>query len=425
MGQRERYITWAWLALAGLSLPGCMSAVPSDEIEGESVEVSRLAGVTPPPGAIAAAREEAETSVIITELLGRESVLPAGSAFARVSDAVLKADARASASELKAARLRAQAASKNWLPRVGPVVSLASLSDVVTQLAADVELAAITLSEDTNARVLTALSLYLDGAQARERVALERRTLKDMERFEYIMQERVRGGVSDRSDLGILRQKLAEIRARLAAAEEAGATARAELNAMSAVPLDDVTGLADVRVGGFDARPLDILRAEATRDRDIAQARVDRAGLLPGVNAGGTLGSGGTGVTVNAGQDSLWGVGTGASLKAIKAVEEASSRRVAQASEDATRQISRLESRLKALGRQVAEASQLTQEAKRNLDLFQGQYDAGQRQVMDVVGVYETFAEQQSRQVGLKYELALARLQLARVMGVLADGGRI
>lgn len=112
MGQRVRHIKWAWLALAGLSLPGCMSAVPSDEIEGESVQVSRLAGVTPPPGAIAAAREEAETSVIITELLGRESVLPAGSAFARVSDAVLKADARASASELKAARLRAQAASR-------------------------------------------------------------------------------------------------------------------------------------------------------------------------------------------------------------------------------------------------------------------------------------------------------------------------
>ncbi|QFT92450.1 Outer membrane efflux protein [Roseovarius sp. THAF9] len=444
MGQRVRHIKWAWLALAGLSLPGCMSAVPSDEIEGESVQVSRLAGVTPPPGAIAAAREEAETSVIITELLGRESVLPAGSAFARVSDAVLKADARASASELKAARLRAQAASKNWLPRVGPVVSLASLSDVVTQLAvdmvlfdhgrkkaerdfakADVELAAVTLSEDTNARVLTALSLYLDGAEARERAALERRTLKDMERFEYIMQERVRGGVSDRSDLGVLRQKLAEIRARLAAAEEAGATARAELNAMSAVPLDDVTGLADVRVGSFDARPLDILRAEAERDRDIAQARVDRAGLLPGINAGGTLGSGGTGVTVNAGQDSLLGIGTGASLKAIKAVEEASGRRVAQASEEATRQISRLESRLKALGRQVGEASQLTQEAKRNLDLFQGQYDAGQRQVMDVVGVYETFAEQQSRQVGLKYDLALTRLQLARAMGLLANGGRI
>lgn len=443
MGQRVRIATGAWLAVASLALTGCMTTT-GGEIEGENVEVSRLAGVTPPPGAIRAARDEAGTSLIITELLDRQSVLPDGSAFAEVSDAVLKAYARASESELKAARLRAQAASKNWLPRIGPVVSLSSLSDIVTQLAvdmvlfdhgrkkaerdfakADVELAAVTLSEDSNARVLTALSLYLDAAEARERGALESRTLKDMRRFEWIMQERVKGGVSDRSDLGILRQKLAEIQSRLSAAREAEATALAELNAMSAKPLNSVTGLADVRVGGFDARPLDVLRAEAERDRDVAQARVDRAGLLPGVNAGGTLGSGGTGVTVNAGQDTLLGLGTGASLKAIKAVEEASGRRVAQATEDATREISRLESRLKALGRQVGEASALTQDAKSNLDLFQSQYDAGQRQVIDVVGVYETFAEQQSRQVSLKFEMALARLKLAREMGLLADGGRI
>jgi len=441
-------VKWAGLAVAGLTLSGCMSTLGGGgnhgEVEGESVQVSRLAGVTPPPGALQAAREEAETSIIIDDLMGRSTVLPDGSAFSQVSTAVLKAYARASESELKAARLRAQAASKNWLPRMGPVISLSSLSDIVAQLAvdmvlfdhgrkkaerdfakADVELAAVTLSEDTNERVLTALGLYLDAVEARERAALESRTLKDMKHFEYIMTERVKGGVSDMSDLNVLRQKLSEITSRLSAAQEAEATALAELNAMSAKSLSGVTGLSDVRVGGFDARPLAVLRAEAQRDRDIAQAKVDRANILPGVNAGGTLGSGGSGITVNAGQDSLLGIGTGASLKAIKAVEEASSRRVAQASEDATREISRLESRLKALGRQVGEASQLTQDAKRNLDLFQSQYDGGQRQVMDVVGVYETFADQQSRQVALKYELALVRLQLAREMGLLADGGRI
>ncbi|MEO1138256.1 MAG: TolC family protein [Pseudomonadota bacterium] len=446
MGQMVRVSIWGgWLALAGLTLAGCMTTTGGgEEIQGESVQVSRLAGVTPPPGALRAAEDEAESSAIITDLLGRHSVLPDGSAFAEVSDAVLKAYARPSESELKAARLRAQAASKNWLPRIGPIVSLNSLSDIITQLAvdvvlfdhgrkkaerdfakADVELAAVTLSEDTNERVLTALSLYLNAAEAREVVALETRTLEDMKRFEWIMQERVKGGVSDMSDLNVLRQKLAEITARLGAAQEAEATALAELNAMSARPLNQVTGLADVRVGSFDARALDILRAEAERDRDVAQAKVDRAGLLPGVSAGGTLGDEGTGISVNAGQDALLGLGTGASLKAIKAVEEASDRRVRQASEDATREISRLESRLSALGRQVGEASQLTQAAKRNLDLFQSQYDAGQRQVLDVVNVYETFADQQTRQVSLKYELALSRLTLARELGLLADGGRI
>jgi adhesin transport system outer membrane protein len=44
---------------------------------------------------------------------------------------------------------------------------------------------------------------------------------------------------------------------------------------------------------------------------------------------------------------------------------------------------------------------------------------------MDVVGVYETFAQRQARALALKYELALARLQLARHLGVLAEGNRI
>ena len=121
----------------------------------------------------------------------------------------------------------------------------------------------------------------------------------------------------------------------------------------------------------------------------------------------------------------MLGLGTGASLKATEAANEAADRRVAQATEDTNRTLSRLETRLAALSRQVAEASALTQAARKNLDLFQNQYDAGQRQVMDVVGVYETFAEQQSKQVSLKYELALTRLKLARELGLLADGGQI
>ena len=153
------------------------------------------------------------------------------------------------------ARLRARAASKNWLPKIGPNISLTSLSDVIAQLVveqvlfdngrkkaerafakADVEVAAVTLAEDTNARIRTALSLYLTAMKARERRVLEERTLKDMEHFEWVMSERVSGGISDGSDLHVLRQKLAEIRATLAAQSEAEATALAELNAMSTPP---------------------------------------------------------------------------------------------------------------------------------------------------------------------------------------------
>ncbi|WP_238987511.1 TolC family protein [Roseovarius dicentrarchi] len=422
----------ALVAASAFFVAGCMGG-------GEAS--SRFA--MPSPGAEAAspAQAEAAASPIIAALQTRQSVLPPGSPYARVSDAVLAANSRTAEAELRAARLRAEAASKNWLPKIGPSISLTSLSDVVANLVleqvlfdhgrlkaerafakADVEVAAVGLADDTNERIFTALSLYLDVAEARERAALDARTLKDMQRFEWIMSERVRGGVSDRSDLSVLDQKLGEIRLSLSSATEAAGTALAELNAMAAMPLDDVTGLADLPPLP-DARALSVLRAMAEQDRAVAEARVQRAGLLPGLTANGTVGDVTDGA-INVG-GGLLGLGTGDSLKAIEMEKDAAARRTAQAEEDAARVLRRLEQRSAALSRQVGEAAALTAQARANLDLFQEQYDGGQRQVMDVVGVYETFAARETSRLDLKYELARARLTSARLTGLLADGSRI
>lgn len=381
-------------------------------------------------------------SVVLQNLLARRSVLPEGSAYETVATSVLAANARAAETELRAARLRASAASKNWLPTIGPRVSLNSLGDVITQIVvdqvlfdngrkkgerafakADVEVAAVALAEDTNARVATGLDLYLGATEARESAAVHRATLREMEHFEYIMSERVRGGVSDISDLNVIRQKLAEIRAAIAASDEAAATAIAELNAMSIQPLNTVRGLEHLTVSGAAAQPLAVTRAEAEKERSIAQARIDRANQLPGISAQATIGEN-DGAGITAGGMSL-GLGTGARLRAIEAAKEAAGRQVAQANEDANRTLRRLEGRVAATARQADEARGLTAQAKANLDLFQEQYQAGQRQVMDVVGVYETFAARQVSEVLLKYEAIRLQVELARVQGVLADGEQI
>ena len=381
-------------------------------------------------------------SVVLQNLLARRSVLPPESAYDRVSTAVLAANARAAETELRAARLRAAAASKNWLPTIGPRISLNSLGDLISQIVvdavlfdngrkkgerafakADVEVAAVALAEDTNDRVATALGLYLDAAEAREGAALHSATLKDMQHFEWVMSERVKGGVSDMSDLNVIRAKLSEIRAAATAATEAEATALAELNAMSITPLNDVRGLGHLDVQGTQAQPLSVTRAEAEKSRSIAQARIDRASQLPGIGAQATIGeNGGAGITV--GGPGL-GLGTPARLRAIEAATEAAGRQVAQANEDANRTLRRLEGDVSATARQAGEAQRLTQAAKANLDLFQAQYQGGQRQVMDVVGVYETFAARQESELTLKYEALRLQIELARVQGVLADGDQI
>lgn len=381
-------------------------------------------------------------SVVIQGLLARKSVLPAGSAYARVTTAVLAANSRAAETELRAARLRAQAASKNWLPTIGPRISLNSLGDIITQIVvdqvifdngrkkgerafakADVEVAAVALAEDTNDRVATGLDLYLSGAEGRESAALHRATLREMEHFEYIMSERVRGGVSDMSDLNVIRQKLSEIRAAITASEEASATAVAELNAMAIRPLNDVRGLETLAISASAAQPLAVTRAEAEKQRSIAQAQIDRANQLPGISAQATVGEN-SGAGITAGGTGI-GLGTGARLRSIEAAKEAAGRVVSQANEDSNRTLRKLEGQVAATARQAGEARGLTAQAKANLDLFQEQYEAGRRQVMDVVGVYETFAARQASEITLKYEALRLQVELARVQGVLADGEEI
>ena len=424
------------------ALSGCLSDVGGGLGEGvssrfKSVDLTSTGGKTKHQEKINS------ESQIIQGLAARRSALPSGSSYSKVATSVLAANSRAAESELRSARLRSEAASKNWLPKIGPQISLSSLGSVVANLVvdqvlfdngrkkgerefaiADVEVAAVSLAQDTNARVATALGLYTDAVEAREKAALASQSLKEMGHFNWIMEERVKGGVSDMSDLNILTQKLAEIKADQRSNTEKAATSIAELNAMSIQSLDSVRGTPRFNVSSNAEQPLNVVLAEAEKTRAIAAAKVERAGNLPGLSAGGTIGKD-SNLGLNVKSDTLLGLGTGATLKAIEATKEAAGRRVAQATEDSNRQLRKLEGEIAAKGRQASEAASLTIAAKSNLDLFRQQYDAGQRQVLDVVNVYETFARQQQAEVTLKYETLRLKIEMADLIGVLADGNAI
>jgi adhesin transport system outer membrane protein len=430
------------MCVTALALAGCLSDAGGNAGSTDVVAMQSMTGNTAPLAPTHAEKINAQ-SAIIQGLIARRSVLPAGSSYSRVATAVLAANSRSAESELRAAQLRARAASKNWLPSIGPNISLTSLGSVVANLVveqviydngrkkgerefavADVEVAAVALAADTNTRVRTGLDLYVTGTEAREQFTLASQSAKDIAHFEWVMQQRVEGGVSDSSDLLILRQKLGEIRATQTAAAEAAATAFAELNAMAIGDLSTVTGTPLLPVRAGLAQPLTVTRTEAEKIRAIAAAKVDRASQLPGLSANGTFGEGGAGGLVIQ-SENLLGLGTGDRLRAIEATTEAAGRAVAQATEDANRKLRNLEGQIAAKERQAAEAAALTAQAKQNLDLFQAQYDAGQRQVMDVVGVYETFARQQETELSLKYDAIRLRVAMAELLGVLADGSAI
>lgn len=418
-----------------LALAGCLGNTTESVARLDDPGGALLARPTPNDAALNSGSE------VIQGLYLRQSVLSDGGSYDTVVSSVLAANSRVAEAELRAARLRAEAASKNWLPTIGPRISLNSLGDVVSQIlleqvvfdngrkkgerafaAADVEVAAVALSEDTNTRAAIALELYLEAAEGRETAALHQATLTEMEHFAWVMRRRVEGGVSDRSDLNVLEQKLSEIRAGVRASEERTRTALAELNAMSIQPLDSVRGAGRLDVSETLAEPLSVTRAKAEKTRAIAAANIDRANQLPGATLVATAGdNSGVGANVS-GQ---LGLGTGASLQASAAAKETAERRVAQASEDAQRTLKKFASELAALERQAGEAHKLTEQARANLTLFKRQYDGGQRQIMDVVGVYETFAARNVSEVSLKYEALRKAVELARVQGALADGSAI
>ncbi|SFR51981.1 TolC family protein [Litoreibacter janthinus] len=381
-----------------------------------------------------------ESSVLIETLLERQSVLDARSPYGKVAGAVLAANSRAAEAELRSAKLRAEAASKNWLPTIGPSLSLSSLGEVVASLVidqvlfdngrkkaersfakSDVEVAAVALAQDTNDRVYAALELYITAEQGRAQAEAGSRAASRLGEFAWIMDQRVRGGVSNPADLQVVNQKLAEAENQRNSDLETARTAVAELNAMSFKPLSDVRGLASIS-NAKAAKPLSILKAEAERDRDIAQATISRAGFLPSVSAQAVVANGGSGVGLNAGAANGFGFGTKASLKAIEATKEAAGRRVSQAFEDQSRTMRRLEQNLISLKRQQVQGKGLLESANANLSLFDRQYKGGQRPVMDVVRVYETKVATERDQIGLKYQIALVELQIAHLMGALVDG---
>jgi adhesin transport system outer membrane protein len=426
------------LAAAG-SLSACMQSMP---LLGKQHALADAE--TGAPASNFAQTDGEQQSEVIAALMARRSILAEGSAYAEVADAALAASARAAESERISAKLRAEAQSKNWLPTLGPSVSLTDLADLVAAIlieqvlfdngrrkaerefaAADVEVAAVNLSEDMNNRVDSGVGLYLAALRADEKAALNARALSRMHKFERIVIGRVEGGVSDRSDQRVVQSKLDGMRAARATAVEAAATARAELRALPGQDFGPSPALLDHGTPAEDARFLTILRAEAEATRTIARTKADRAGLLPQIAASGNVTSDGSGAGITLNTGTPLGLGTPAQMKALEHAQESARRQVAQVEEDARRSYARQIQRLASYRRQEAEAAQLVRASRETYRLFQAQFEAGQRSVMDVVAIYEDLVQREQDHVDAKYEVVLIQLALARDLGLLADGNKI
>jgi outer membrane protein, adhesin transport system len=409
---------------------------------GNDPEVTRAADGSA-PAVLDATMQDGSESVLIADLLNRRSVLEPG-ALQTVAQGVLDANTRAAEADLRAARLRAEAQQSNWLPAIGPAITLDALGAVAATVMisqvifdngaaradreyarADVEVAAVGLSEDSNLRVEEGLSLYLTAEAARARAEVNRAAMETMGHYAYVMTERVNAGISDRADLQLVIQRQDQMRSDMQSDLEEVASSLAELQAMAAIPVDTITGLSPVSAVSPTASALTVMRAEAEGSRAVAQAESTRAGFLPGVSVGGDIVNGGEDLGLTVAVPNGLTLGTGAALQAVDAEKAAAAARIGQERENAARTLAALQGQLTSLIRQAEEAQSLARDAAANYALFEEQQRAGQRDVPEVVGVFETKVRSARTASDLRYDIVRMQVRIAGILGALVDGERI
>jgi len=136
MNKGKTYITRAALLASAFATSACLPTEGFDVRAPLALLGGTDAASTAPAEVLEVEQANGTQSEIISGLLNRRSVLPSGP-YAEVASGVLAANSRAAEADLRAAKLRSQARANNWLPTLGPTVSLTSLGDVVTGLVVD------------------------------------------------------------------------------------------------------------------------------------------------------------------------------------------------------------------------------------------------------------------------------------------------
>lgn len=384
----------------------------------------------------------ASGSALIADLQARQSVLPAGGAFSKVAESVLAASSGAAAAELRVAQLRADARSKNWLPSLGPSVNLTSLGGLATSLlleqpvfdnggrkaqrafaAADVEVAAVSLSLALNQRVYAGLANYVNAERARAQAEVSEQAAAKLGEFSEIMRKRVAGGISDLSEQRVIDQRMAEMRATVTGDRQAEASALAELAALAGAPLGGLHGLDTL--GASSAGPLAVVKSRGEGARAIAQSNMQLAGLKPGLAASSGLGNNGAEPGVRLTGTGLLNPGAKSDMAALRQTADVVDRQTAEASETANRRIVTLEQQKATLASRQAQGAEVLRQTEANLDLFTTQYKVGRRTLLELVGQYDSFARLRRDQASLRYDIALIDLEIARDRGVLVDGTKL
>ncbi|TRD16679.1 TolC family protein [Palleronia caenipelagi] len=392
-----------------------------------------------------AQKVESETanSEIIDALMARRSVLPSGSSEAQLAEAVIAADMSPAAVELRAAVLRSKARDKNWLPKLDPRISLTGLSvldgSLLTDLVlfgnggkkaernfarADIDVAAVALSQTRNQRIADALSLQNARAEAEEKLAISNAALTRLKEYRRVLAGRVGGGIENPSDLTNLDQIIASLDADAQTERRAAEGASGQLSVLTAGVMASPPNPTGFAVPGFGNDALPVLNAKAEAERARAEADLARASLSPQLSAGASGGAAGVSGGLSTG-GSVMIFGREAQIESIEAQAAAAEGRVQAISEQTERQMQRARDDAASAEGGVRDAKDVAARLAENHRIFDAQFRAGQRKLLEAAKLYVSLTNQRKEAVSLAARAREARIELAREQGVLIDGSRI
>lgn len=401
---------------------------------------------TPPAGLHARQRlspEGSTASPLVADLAARRSVLPPEGVFARLATATHAAAPQVEAAELGLARLRAEAASRNAWPTITPSLSLDGIAGLAARLvvdqplfdhgrrdaqrdraAAELDLAAVTLSARQNQRAFDALSRYLDAERARAQAEVAQQAATRLAEFHRIVTARIAGGLSDRTEEQIIAQTIAEMQATLAADNQTRRQALADLAVQTGSNIAETLSGLDPLPLMPQAEPLSVLRQQADGARALAEARIARANALPGLSATATATEDAVTPGLALGGVTL-GLGSPATLAAAAATPDLVARQTEEARRAAVRSRQEAEGRIATLRTRQAQGAEVLRQTLANLDLYAEQYRLGRRSLTDLTAQTAAAARLERDQAALAFDIARTELELARDAGLLLDGARL
>ena len=380
---------------------------------------------------------------MISGLRQRTSQLPAGSAEAVIARAALESDTGTAAADLRLAKIKADVESSNWLPTLGPNLSLSSLESLASSLlldvvifdngqkraereyaVTDVEVAAVNLAIDANDRVLDALDAYLLLLEAQSREEISTRALTVLEGYARKSAQRVSQGYSAPVEQSEIEQYLSEFRLVRDAARQSAMNARSSLTLLG---VSNIPG-SHHRMTSFPATPssppLSVTLAQAKANRSIAEAKIDRSKNFPLLGGTTEISSSGSS-TVFVMSGSGMGASTLSAGNSFEASKQASNQSVIHARSEAEIEIDSLNSELSSLSTQLNGYSARLSSSMRNYELYKDQFTAGAADLTDVVDAYATAVSLELGIDEVKHDILGVKYDLLHAYGVLFDGSSI